>query len=129
MNQPPRQPTGSASRRSALNRRLRIAFIAGAEEDSRSTLGRGLTDEELRRVLRRYPGDVSERQRHGPSIVSPLASVSRGRAAVYSPAVLRLRDQSWASGERLLHGRCREAHRHEDRTAPAPTNVSAFASR
>ena len=61
MNQPQRQPTGSASRRSALNRRLRIAFIAGAEEDSRSTLGRGLTDEELRRVLRRYPGDVPER--------------------------------------------------------------------
>ena len=26
--------------------------------DSRRRLGRGLTDEELERVLRRYPGDV-----------------------------------------------------------------------
>ena len=55
------EPTDSDSRRSALRRRLRIAFIAGAEEDSRSRLGRGLSEEELRRVLRRYPGDPPER--------------------------------------------------------------------
>jgi hypothetical protein len=61
MNQPQRQPTGSASRSSALNRRLRIAFIAGAEEDSRSRLGWGLSEEELERVLRRYPGDLPRR--------------------------------------------------------------------
>jgi hypothetical protein len=61
MNEQPRQPTNAASRRSALNRRLRIAFIAGAEEDSRSRLGRGLSEEELQRVLRRYPGDLPER--------------------------------------------------------------------
>jgi hypothetical protein len=61
VNQEPRQPIGSASRRSALNRRLRIAFIAGAEERSRETTGRGLTDEELGRVLRRYPGDLPRR--------------------------------------------------------------------
>lgn len=41
-----------------LNERLREAFVAGAEEASQRRLGRGLTDEELRRVLRRYPGDV-----------------------------------------------------------------------
>jgi hypothetical protein len=61
MNQPQRQPTGSASRRSALNRRLRIAFIAGAEEQSRREAGRGLTEQELERVLRRYPGDLPKR--------------------------------------------------------------------
>jgi len=61
VNQEPRQPIGSASRRSALNRRLRVAFIAGAEERSRETTGRGLTDEELGRVLRRYPGDLPRR--------------------------------------------------------------------
>ena len=61
VNQKPSQPTGSASRRSALNRRLRIAFIAGAEARSRETAGRGLSDEELERVLRRYPGDLPER--------------------------------------------------------------------
>jgi hypothetical protein len=44
--------------RRRLNHRLRAAFIAGAEEDSRRRLGRGLTREELERVLRRYPGDV-----------------------------------------------------------------------
>jgi hypothetical protein len=61
MNQQPPRPTDSASRRSALNRRLRIAFISGAEEDSRSRLGRGLSEEELKRVLRRYPGDLPGR--------------------------------------------------------------------
>jgi hypothetical protein len=44
--------------RGRLNERLRAAFIDGAEEDSRRRLGRGLTREELERVLRRYPGDI-----------------------------------------------------------------------
>ena len=43
------------------DRRLRVAFIAGAEERSRRELGRGLSEEELERVLRRYPGDVPKR--------------------------------------------------------------------
>ena len=46
------------ARRQRLNARLRAAFIAGAEEDSRRRLGRGLTPKELERVLLRYPGDV-----------------------------------------------------------------------
>lgn len=46
------------ARRQRLNERQRAAFIAGAEEDSRRRLGRGLTREELEGVLRRYPGDV-----------------------------------------------------------------------
>jgi hypothetical protein len=45
-------------RRARLNQRLRRAFVEGAEEDWRRRLGRGLTAEELERVLRRYPGDV-----------------------------------------------------------------------
>jgi len=45
-------------RRACLNERLRKAFLEGAEEDSRRRLVRGLTAEELERVLRRYPGDV-----------------------------------------------------------------------
>ena len=45
-------------RRARLNLRLRRAFLEGAEEDSRRRLGRGLTAEELERVLRRYPGDA-----------------------------------------------------------------------
>jgi hypothetical protein len=61
MDQPPRQPTGSASRRSALNRRLRIAFIAGAEDRSRRELGRPLNADELSRILARYPDDLPER--------------------------------------------------------------------
>ena len=48
-------------RRAELNRRLRIAFVAGAEERSMRDHGRGLTAEELRRALRRYPGDLPER--------------------------------------------------------------------
>lgn len=44
-----------------LAKRLRAAFLAGAEEDSRRRLGRGLTAQELERVLRRYPGDGRSR--------------------------------------------------------------------
>ena len=54
----PFRSTLADDRRARLNKRLREAFIAGAEEDSRRRLGRGLTAEELERVLRRYPGDV-----------------------------------------------------------------------
>jgi hypothetical protein len=39
-------------RRAPLNQRLRQSFIEGAEVDSRWRLGRGLTAEELERVLR-----------------------------------------------------------------------------
>jgi hypothetical protein len=52
------QPPAPADRGQRLRERLRVVFIAGAEEDSRRRLGRGLTAEELERVLRRYPGDV-----------------------------------------------------------------------
>lgn len=56
--QPPRE---SDDRRARLNRRLRRGFVTGAEADSLKRLGRGLTAEELERVLRRYPGDIGER--------------------------------------------------------------------
>ena len=49
-------------RRERLNKRLRQAFIEGSEEDSRRRLGRGLTAEELERVLWHYPGDAIERR-------------------------------------------------------------------
>ena len=50
-----------AAHRADLNRRLRAAFIAGAEERSRREVGRGLSEDELGRVLRRYPGDLPKR--------------------------------------------------------------------
>ena len=43
-------------RRARLNERLRQALVARAEEDSRRRLGRGLSKDELERVLRHYPG-------------------------------------------------------------------------
>ena len=46
--------------RARLNQRPRHAFIEGAEEDSRRRLRRGLTAEELERVLGRYPSDLPE---------------------------------------------------------------------
>jgi hypothetical protein len=54
-------------RRANLNRRLRLAFIAGAEERSRETMGRGLSEEELERIIERYPGDVKDRSRANPA--------------------------------------------------------------
>ena len=45
-------------RRACLNQRLRQSFIEGAEVDMRRLLGRGLTAEELERVLWHYLGDI-----------------------------------------------------------------------
>lgn len=53
-----REATDRAARRSELNRRLRRAFLERAEERSMRVLGRGLTDGELPRVVRWYPGDI-----------------------------------------------------------------------
>lgn len=61
MDQATRESINRAARRSELNRRLRQAFLEGAEERSMRVLGRGLTDDELRRVLRWYPGDIGQR--------------------------------------------------------------------
>lgn len=57
-----RAASADQERRERLNKRLRRAFIEGAEEDSRRRLGRGLTREEMQRALWRYPGDVLERR-------------------------------------------------------------------
>ncbi len=54
----PRQEQRITHRRE-LHRRLRLAFLAGAEERSRTDQGRGLTEPELRAILERYPGDVN----------------------------------------------------------------------
>ena len=35
--------------------------MEGAERQSRESKGRGLTADELERVLRRYPGDIESR--------------------------------------------------------------------
>jgi hypothetical protein len=62
-------------RRARLNQRFRQAFIDGAEEDSRRRLGRGLSREELERVLRHYPGDVATPQEDSVSKVEVTAAV------------------------------------------------------
>jgi hypothetical protein len=41
-----------------LNVRLRLAFLAAAEERSRRVMGRALAPDELARILRHYPGDM-----------------------------------------------------------------------
>ena len=45
-------------RRADFNRRLRAAFIEGAEQDSLQRLERGMTAQELERLLARYPRDT-----------------------------------------------------------------------
>lgn len=56
-----RDAQATIQRKAELNRRLRLAFVQGAEERSRRVVGRPLTDEELQRVIARYPGDVADR--------------------------------------------------------------------
>ena len=48
---------GVRHRRQRFQERARMEYIQGAEEHSRLSLGRGLTAEELKLVLRLYPGD------------------------------------------------------------------------
>jgi hypothetical protein len=48
------QPDGS--RMDALRRRLRLAYVGGAEEWTQRELGRGLTSEELGWISQRYGG-------------------------------------------------------------------------
>jgi hypothetical protein len=48
------QPDGS--RMDALRRRLRLAYVEGAEEWTRRELGRSLTSQEFGRVSQRYGG-------------------------------------------------------------------------
>jgi hypothetical protein len=45
----------AVEQRMAIEARARTAFLQGAEEQSRTTLGRPLTQDELERVLARYP--------------------------------------------------------------------------
>ena len=71
-------------RRARLNQRLRQAFIAGAEEDSRRLLGREMTAEEMERVLRQYPGDVRER-REQQVVVLNCGEPDSGLPAVEEP--------------------------------------------
>ena len=54
------QPSDPAIHRLRLNERLRAEFVAGAELEWRRRTGRPMTRDELERVLRRYPGDLSQ---------------------------------------------------------------------
>jgi hypothetical protein len=49
-------PRPNGGQMDALRRRLRLAYIAGAEEWTRGELGRGMTGEELEGVTARYTG-------------------------------------------------------------------------
>jgi hypothetical protein len=71
-----RAASAEHERRVRLNQRLRRAFIAGAEADSRRRLGRGLTAGELERVLWHYPGDVATPQEGSMSRVEVTAAVA-----------------------------------------------------
>ena len=51
-----------------MPRTLRLGFIEGAEEESWRGVDRPLTEDELRRVLRRYPGDWRPRTPASPRI-------------------------------------------------------------
>ena len=48
---------GVRHRRQRFQERARMEYLAGAEQNSRRRLGRGLTEDELKLVLRLYPGD------------------------------------------------------------------------
>jgi hypothetical protein len=54
----PEGPIDSADWQRRMNLRLRAEFITGVEEEWRKRTGRPMTAEELKRELRRYPGDI-----------------------------------------------------------------------
>jgi len=45
-----------AGRMDELRRRARLAYVVGAEDRSQNDAGRALTDDELGRVIGRFPG-------------------------------------------------------------------------
>jgi hypothetical protein len=49
-------PRPEGGRMDELRRRLRFAYVDGAEEWTRENIGRALTSDELGRVIRRYVG-------------------------------------------------------------------------
>ena len=49
-------------RRRELHRRLRLAFLAGAEHHSRQTMGRPLTEDELEFVIGRFPPESAPKR-------------------------------------------------------------------
>ena len=49
-----------AARLEAIERRGRLAYLAGAEQQSQRSADRPLSGDELERVLRRYPEDPGE---------------------------------------------------------------------
>ena len=61
MRKKPEPSNDGTERRLERQRRLRFAFLEGAERQSREAVGRGLTQDELRRVIGRFPGVASER--------------------------------------------------------------------
>jgi hypothetical protein len=72
-----------ARRRQLLNERLRAEFIAGAEEDSRRRLGRGLTKEELEAGPTAVSGEHVAASRcvsHGAAMHLVLSSAIAGCA-------------------------------------------------
>jgi hypothetical protein len=76
-------------RRERLNKRRRAAFIEGAEEDSRRRLDRGLTTEELERVVWRYPamsGSLGSGSPEGRGIPGPKAGGRGASVACICPA-------------------------------------------
>jgi hypothetical protein len=46
------------NRRQRFKERARAEYVAGAKEEWRRRTGRPMTNEELERVVQRYPGDV-----------------------------------------------------------------------
>ena len=53
-----RRKNSAAERRRRLNARLRIEWLAGAQEEWRKRTGRPMTVDELERVVQEYPGDL-----------------------------------------------------------------------
>ena len=54
----PTRPVDPADWQRHMNRRLRVEFIAGVEEEWRKRNGRPMTAAELEQMLARYPGDL-----------------------------------------------------------------------
>jgi len=50
-------PKPDGSRMDELRRRVRLAYLEGADEESRRRIGRPPTPDELERILGRSPGD------------------------------------------------------------------------
>ena len=111
-----------------LNRMLRAAFLAGDEQQFRAEHGRGLTEEELLRVMEQHPGDLRLKRRPGELTTSGRKFREAAQAICGVTAVGIGQSRHAVPATIAVGGRPRSDSRRGGSSDPVAEHVAAFAS-